>query len=420
MMGATPAEEVPVADASRAVLSVEEYAAELAELVVPDRGAERLDLTEAQGRVLAEAIASPGPVPVLDNTAMDGYAVRAADAASGSVRLRVVADVPAGSSLDPALGAGECVRIMTGAPVPSDADAIIPVEHTSGWADPGEWVEVRTPPLPGAHIRRAGEDVAPGAEIAAAGTLVTPGVAGALAAVGVRAVAVRPRPVVAVAATGDELVADGARLARGQIHESNGEVLRAALRRDGAWPVGGGPLPDEAAALTAWLDAVSARADLVVLTGGASVGTADVVRDVLTARGGGVFRHVRMQPGKPQGHGRWGAAPVIALPGNPVSATLSYEMFVRPLLDRRLGRPGPRTGVAVAGGAWRSPEGRRQLIPVALAPDAAARLVATPIHARGSASHLASALAGADGIAVVAEHVTRVAPGDLVGVRWFG
>lgn len=421
----------------RALVSVEEYAAELLALVAPDACVQTVRLapmvaapgapsptatngrSPAAGRVLAEPVTSPIAVPPFANSAMDGYAVRGADAIRAPVRLDVVADVPAGSPLDPGLAPGTCARIMTGAPVPSAADAVVPVEHTDGWHVPGESVVIRTAPAPGAHIRSAGEDLAAGDVVAAAGAVLTPGVIGALAAVGVRAVPVRPRPVVAVGATGDELVADGAPLARGQIHESNAALLGAALGRDGAQPLAGPPIPDAADALSAWLDAMAETCDLIVLTGGASVGTFDVVRDVLTAAGG-VFRHVRMQPGKPQGHARWQGVPVVALPGNPVSAGLSYEVFVRPMLDRMLGRPGPRTGHARAGLGWRSPDGRRQLVPVTLATDADGRLVATPTHARGSASHLASALAGADGVAIVAEDATQVAPGDRVGVRWFG
>lgn len=398
----------------RMLLTVEEYADELAALVAPLAADERLPLVAASGRVLARPVASRVDVPVFTNSAMDGYAVRAADVAATPVRLRVVADVAAGSPEDPPLRPGECARIMTGAPLPGAADTVVPVEHTDGGTTT---VEVRTPPArPGAHVRRAGEDLVAGDEVAPAGAALTPGLVGTLAAVGVTDVDVRRRPVVAVASTGDELVSGGGTLRRGQIHESNGVALAAALLRDGAEVVRAGSVADDPAALAARLDALAPGADLVVLTGGASVGAFDVVRDVLVARGG-VFRHVRMQPGKPQGWGRWGATPVVSLPGNPVSALISYEVFVRPLLDRLLGWATPPALVGVAGRAWDSPPGRRQFVPVRLACDDAGRLVATPAHAGGSASHLVSSLALADGLAVVAEDVLRVEQGDRVGVR---
>jgi molybdopterin molybdotransferase len=224
--------------------------------------------------------------------------------------------------------------------------------------------------------------------------------------------------VVLVAATGDELVADGSPLARGQIHESNSVVLTAALTRDGAEPLSGRPLRDNPDELAEWLDCTARDVDLVILTGGVSVGAYDVVRDVLTAHAGGTFRHVRMQPGKPQGWGLWpGGTPIIALPGNPLSAALSYEVLVRPLLHRILGSaPGPDL-VAVAATGWRSPAGRQQLLPVRLSPFPDGRLLATPAHSGGSASHLVTSLAAADAIAIVAEDVTEIAPGDPVAVR---
>jgi molybdopterin molybdotransferase len=173
--------------------------------------------------------------------------------------------------------------------------------------------------------------------------------------------------------------------------------------------------PDDATVLTAWLDGV--QADLVVLTGGASVGAYDVVRDVLETAGG-TFRSVRVQPGKPQGWAVWNGVPVVSLPGNPLSAALSCELFVRPLLDRILGRPERPWLTAVAGAEWPSPAGRRQVVPVRLSTTDDGRLVAVPAHRRGSASHLVTSLAEADGYCCVAEGVTNVTAGDLLPVRW--
>ncbi len=397
----------------REVLIVEEYLDELLALVRPDARAEVVPLDAAYDRVLGTDIATPVSIPVFDNSAMDGYAVRWSDV-SAPTSLRVVGEVPAGSGEDPAAGPGECVRIMTGAPLPSFADAVVPVEDTDGGL---ETVTVRVAPQRGAHVRRAGDDLAAGAVLARAGAVLSPALIGVLAASGITSVDVRPRPRVAVSATGDELVSDGTPLRRGQIYESNSLALAAALTRDGTEVLRGAPVADRAEALVGWLDEASAQADLIVLSGGVSVGAYDVVRDVLAAAGG-TFRHVRMQPGKPQGWAVWSGTPVIALPGNPLSASLSYEMFVRPVLDRILGRPARPLVTGVAATGWTSPAGRRQLVPVVVSGGQDGRLYVRPSHARGSASHLVSSLAGADALAVVAEHVTSVCEGDLVTVRW--
>ena len=401
--------------APRESLSVAEYGAELLRLVRPDGRSQQVLLAGARGRVLASPVTSRVSIPSFANSAMDGYAVRHADVAEAPVALRVVGEVPAGSPDDPSAGSGECVRIMTGAALPSFADSVVPVEDTDGGT---EVVQVRVRPNLGAHVRLAGGDIAAGDPVATAGDLLTPGLLGALAAAGHTHVPVRPRPVVLVASTGNELVADGSVLARGQIHESNAVVLAAALARDGAEPLTGPPLRDDPEELAEWLDRNSATADLVILTGGASVGDHDVVRDVLVSHAGGTFRHVRMQPGKPQGWGLWpGGTPVVALPGNPLSAALSYEVLVRPLLHSILGTSPGRDLRAVTATGWRSPAGRAQLLPVRLSSAADGRLLATPAHAGGSASHLVTSLAHADAIAIVAEDVTDVAAGDLVTVR---
>ena len=195
--------------------------------------------------------------------------------------------------------------------------------------------------------------------------------------------------------------------------------LAAAARRAGAEVVTGPPVPDDEAAFTARLDELAAACDLIVLSGGVSVGTYDVARIVLGDAGEGTFRHVRMQPGKPQGWARWrGATPVLALPGNPVSAAVSFEVFGRPMLERMLGqRAGALTGRARAAQRWRSPEGRRQLVPVRLSTDDTASVQAAPTHRRGSASHMVTSLVGADALAVVPEDVTEVAEGDLLETR---
>lgn len=403
----------------RELLSVEEYRDEVVALVAAPLDTEVVPTPEALGRVLAQDARAAGDVPAFANSAMDGYAVRAFDlAVTLPVRLRVVADLPAGSAHDPALAPGECARIMTGAAVPTDADTVVPVELT----DAGER-EVAIAELPrggaGAHVRGAGEDLAAGDLVLAAGTLLGPADLGALAGTGVAAVTVRRRPAVGVLATGDELVTGGGPLRRGQIHESNGVLLAAAARQAGAEVVTGPPVPDEAEAFTARLDELSASCDLIVLSGGVSVGTYDVARIVLGDAGRGAFRHVRMQPGKPQGHARWRGVPVLAFPGNPLSAAVSWQVFGRPVLAALQGCAAPGWVTAAAGSAWSSPPGRRQLVPVVTSTDATGQLLATPAHARGSASHMVTALARADALFEVPEEVPEVHPGDLHPLRRF-
>ena len=254
----------------RELLSVEQYQAELLRLVEPDSRVAELPLLEAFGRVLAREVASTVCIPVFDNSAMDGYAVRFADVAEVPARLLVVGDVPAGSAADPSAGPGECVRIMTGAALPGFADTVVPVEDTEPAAD-GVVVQ-RAPARRGAHVRRAGEDISASAHLADRGAEVTPGLTGALAAVGMTRVPVRPRPVVAVCATGDELVRDGSPLRRGQIYESNSVAVAGTLVRHGALVNRADLVGDRPHELIDWLDAASRDCDLVVLTGGASVG----------------------------------------------------------------------------------------------------------------------------------------------------
>ena len=399
----------------RELLTVEEYSEELLRLVTGSAGAEQVAVRDSVGRVLAEDVVSRVSIPVFDNSAMDGYAVRYDDIWSPLVPLRVVGDVPAGSRDDPEAAFGECVRIMTGAALPTFADTVVPVEQTQPGPD-GDVVFLAVG-LRGAHVRRAGEDVPQGALVARAGQEVTPGLVGALAAVGATEVSVRPRPRVAVCATGDELVADGARLRRGQIYESNSVVVATSLERHGAEVRTVGLVGDEPQRLVAYLDGLRETCDLIVLTGGASVGAYDVVRDVLSERAGGVFRHVRVQPGKPQGWAVWNGTPVVSLPGNPVPAVLSVEAFVVPMLDRMLGRSASPSYTARAGVGWSSPAGRRQLVPVRIFTENGI-LLAVPAHSGGSGSHLVTSLAEANGYAMVPEEATAVAAGDLLTVRW--
>jgi molybdopterin molybdotransferase len=379
-------------------------------------------LDEAGGMVLAEDVRADGPLPRWDNSAMDGYAVRSTDVATATgaapVVLRVVADLPAGSSDAPLLAPGTAARIMTGAPVPPGADAVVPVEVTDAGTVA---VEIRRAAPVGAHVRRAGEDAVAGDLVVAAGTLLGPAHVSALASVSAATVRVHRRPRVAVVSTGDELVPPGTPLGRGQIPDSNSWLLAAAVREAGGEPVRLGPVGDDPVALRELLDELDGSVDAVVTSGGVSVGAFDVVKAALRDEPGVEFVPVAVQPGKPQGLGRLpGGTPVFALPGNPVSSFASFEMFVRPALLRMRGladvqRP---TVVSPAGDGWRTPPGRAQLMPVRWVPATAAGsgTVVVPATAGGSGSHLVARLALAEGLAVIPADVDEVAAGDLLTI----
>ncbi len=402
----------------RVLLSLEEYLAEVLALVKPVESVEELTLGTALGRVLAEPVVSRTAVPPFPNSAMDGFALRHADLAEGAV-LRVVGEVAAGSAADPTIGRGECVRIMTGAPVPTDADTVVPVELTDGGRESVRFTGVVDE---GAHIRPVGDDVASGAAVLTVGTRLGARQLSLAAAVGAETMTCIRKPVIGIAATGDELVNPGRELARGQIYESNATYLTAAARRDGAEPYPLGSIRDQADALKAALNHLAAESDLVVISGGVSVGDHDVSRITLE-QVGGTFRHVRMQTGKPQGWALWGEkdveVPVIALPGNPLSASVSWELFVTPMIATMLRLEPPAWVPAVAGEAWRSPAGREQVLPVVVEVDESGRQVVRPSHRKGSASHMVTSLSRADALARVPEDVTEVAPGDPVLIRRF-
>ena len=377
-----------------------------------------LQLLDAHGCILSEPVAADIDLPMFDNSSVDGYAVRLADVAraSGSspVQLPVVGDIAAGSRPTYTVQPGMSVRIMTGAPVPPGAEAVVPLE----WTDRGlASVTINQAPEPGANVRRRGEDVTTGQVVLEAGTRLGPGQLGLLAAVGRDRVLVRPRPRVVVISTGSELVEPGARTEPGQIHESNSYILTTAAREAGALAFRVGIVPDDDRSLMNAIEDQLIRADLVLTSGGVSVGAYDVVKEVLSRLGTVTFDTVAMQPGKPQGFGTIGPdrTPIITLPGNPVSSYVSFEVFVRPVIRRMLGveplhRPVVR---AVCQQAFSSPAGKRQYARAWL--DVAdGRYVVRPVG--GAGSHLVGDLAHANALVVVPEAVTEVPAGGTVEV----
>ena len=326
---------IPLADVQAAVLGAIE--------VLPSVDVPRAD---ALGLVLAEPVTAPDAVPPFPNTAMDGYAVRAADTAEASqaapIRLRVVGELPAGRAPTVAVGEGEAIRIMTGAPMPDGADAIVIVELTERDGTDGVLVgqEVR----PGQHVRRAGGDLEAGQVVFEAGTVLGPAHVGVLATVDAQRVRAFPRARVGVLSTGDELVETGP-LLPGKIRDSNRPMLLAMLERAGAEPVDLGSAIDDEASVTAALAEAVAGCDAVITSGGVSVGDYDYVSAALehiaaddtTGASHVAWYQVAIKPAKPFCFGVLCATPVFGLPGNPVSSFVSFELFARPALRRMMG-----------------------------------------------------------------------------------
>ncbi|MFE5670783.1 gephyrin-like molybdotransferase Glp [Agromyces sp. NPDC056523] len=386
--------------------------------VAPLGRVEQVPLADASGRLLAASVDARVDLPGFDNSAMDGYAVRRADVATGTplhpVVLDVVADVPAGSDADPIIGPGQAARIMTGAPIPDGTDAVVPIEQTDGGT---ARVSIGAVPQAGHHIRHRGEDLHAGDRLLEAGVVLDARRIAAAAAAGLADLPVAVPPRVAVVATGSELVEPGGPLARGRIHDSNSLLLAALVAEAGGVVSERLRLPDDPELLRDWIGGRE-PCDLVVFAGGISVGAHDVVRHVLADLGTVDFARVAMQPGKPQAFGTLpGGTPVFGLPGNPVSVAVSFEAFVRPALQRLLGRHDvlrPTWPVVVETG-WHSPARRRQYMPIALTVRHG-RVLVHPASPGGAGSHLAARLAAADGFAIVPEHVVEVAAGDLVEV----
>lgn len=388
--------------------SVEDHRERIEQLLRPlaVRQVEQLALHGARGRVLAEDVRSPLDLPVFRNSGMDGYAVRAESVAVTPVTLPVAGVVAAGQGGPDLLPDGAAVKVMTGAPIPPGADCVVPVEDTRA-VDGG--VSIERGRNAGDFVREAGTDIRRGELLLAAGSLLSPHRIAALAAVGIAAVTVA-RPIrAAVLTTGDELVSAGVALRPGQIYNSNGIALAAALGANGIDVVDVSHSRDNPGEFRRKLSIATTAADVVFTSGGVSQGDFEVVKEVL-AEVGGEFGAVAVQPGGPQGISVVDGIPVLSFPGNPVSTMVSFEVFARPILRQMSGlAPVPNYEVALLDPV-RSPAGRRQFL-------RGRREGAGVRSVSGPGSHLVAAMAQADVLIEIPAEVTTVAAGSLVRVR---
>ncbi|MEX0869128.1 MAG: gephyrin-like molybdotransferase Glp, partial [Nitriliruptoraceae bacterium] len=325
---------------------------------------------------------------------------------------QVVGEVAAGAIAEVPVGPGQAMRIMTGAPLPEGADAVVPVELTT---DGAGTVTFHRPVDPGAHVRWPGDDLEPGQPLVSRGRRVSPAEVGLLAAAGVTRVLCVPPPRVVVLSTGDELVRPEDAPVPGQIRDINGVMLASMVRAAGGVPFFAGIVGDDQKDLLYAFDSNSGHADLFICTGGASAGVRDMLPEVIAALGEAEKVKVAMRPGMPQIRGRIGGVPVIGLPGNPVSAFVSFEVFVRPAIRKLQGRRDvarPRVS-ATATVPLTAPPGKRGYVRVTLKRDGA-RWLATPTGPQGS--HVVSSIAHADGLAIVPESVTEIPAGQAVTV----
>ncbi|RWZ58257.1 molybdopterin molybdenumtransferase MoeA [Labedella populi] len=386
--------------------SVEEHVARIAELLAPalEPREELVKLDDALGRVTASSVASPVDLPLFRNSQMDGFAVVAADVADVPVTLPVVGEVSARAAEPDALHPGTVVRIMTGAVVPDGADAVVPVEDARVVGT--DSISIDRARARGDYVRERGSDVRVGDELLPEGVSLASRHLAVLAAAGIETVSVRAGTRVAVITTGAELVAPGADPRPGQVFDSNGTALVAAVRAAGAEVVARHRVADDHDEFRRALDAATVAADLVVTSGGISMGDYEVVRETLEPLGADVGS-VAMQPGGPQAVATVDGTPVVCFPGNPVSTQVSFEVFVAPLLRRAAGRPERVVARRPLAADLTSVPGKRQFLRGRIDGDHVSLV-------SGPGSHLVAALAAADVLVIVPEDVTALRAGDLV------
>lgn len=373
---------------------------------------ETVALPRAHGRIAAQDVAAAIPLPPFDNSAMDGFALRHADLQDGETMLRLIGEQFAGVSQGLRIGAGECSRITTGAPMPAGADTVVMKENT---AIDGDRVRVRIAPKPGAHVRHAGEDTRAGETVVHAGQALTPTRIALAASAGSAAIATAARPTVAVFTTGDELVEPGLPLQPGQIYNSNRELLMGLLRADGLEPTAWPNLPDEPARIESMLRDAAQAFDVVITCGGVSAGEKDHIPEFLQSQGRVHFWKVRMRPGMPLLFGELEKAMFLGLPGNPVSVLATYLTLGRSLIDAMQGRAEPRPRFfARMAAPWRKTHERLEFLRGRLRSAEDGLLHVEPNPADGS--HRMRAAADSDALIVLPEQVQEYRAGGVVEV----
>ena len=397
------------------MISVEEALNKILDAISP-LGLEKVSILDALGRVLGEDVFAGRAIPPNDNSAMDGYAIRTEDSRGASpenpVRLDVIEEIPAGAIPAKAIGQGEAARIMTGAPLPLGADTVVRLEDTR---KDGARVLVFAATPKGRNIRRAGEDVRQGEKVIPRGEIIRPAEVGLLASLGRSFVLVHQRPLVAIVATGSELAEIDEAPAEGKIVNSNSYALAALVRECGAVPLQIGIARDSRKDLIAKFRA-ALRADLIISTGGVSVGDYDLVKDIMKEAGNRMqFWQVAMKPGRPLAFGALGAIPAVGLPGNPASSMICFEQFVRPAILKMLGHANlfRRTVQARIEKGIEKQRGIRQFIRVLIRRDGDGYAVVMGDNDSG----MLISMARANGLVILPEAATAVGPGELVTVQ---
>ena len=376
-------------------------------------------LADALGLVASVAITAEAAVPPFDNSAMDGYAVRAADTEGAPVELADLGTLAAGAASALTVGTGQALRIMTGAPMPEGADAIVMVELTEVGSAPGT-IRITEPVAHATSVRRAGSDIAVGDVVLSPGTVLTPGVLGVLASLGAARAPAHRRPRVGVVSTGDELVAPGDPLGPGQIRDSNRPMLLALVAQTGCTPVDLGIVRDDREALVAAISEGAASCDALVTSGGVSVGDFDLSKEVLDELGDMRWMQIAIRPAKPFAFGVVAGTPVFGLPGNPVSSLVSFELLARPALRRLLGHTElyrPHVLAVADADLRRSPDGKTHFVRAVSSLEADGRHHVAPVTGQGS--HQLAAMVAADALVVLPDG-EGVAAGDDVSVLLLG
>lgn len=385
---------------------------------------ETIALENALGRVLAEPVHATENIPPFDNSSMDGYAIRAADIAGAStdhgITLQVVMDIPAGAQASQPVQTGQAARIMTGAPIPPGADAVIPVEDTNGQWNPGT---IPTHPYPitifrqvsaGGYIRPAGEDITSGALVFEAGTVLRPQEIGVLASLGQAVVTVIRQPRVAILTTGDELLEVDRPLAPGKIRDSNSYTLASLVTHQGGialrLPIARDTLD---AVRTLFDNALAQSPDMIISSAGVSVGAADLIRTVMAEYGEIGFWRINLRPGKPLAFGHIRGIPFFGLPGNPVSAMVTFDVLVRPALLKQAGKSDARPQIMALAAENMKSDGRRSYIRVKLA-RREGEFYASATGTQSSGALMSMVLA--DGLLVIPEDMRDIPAGTRLPV----